>query len=1035
MVFGLKKEGVKPLPQLPVLAVSPPSRPHTPYVTTTGDIQSATHRHDDKTTTTTDRIDPVPQTPTASPRHRSFSIGLLSPEIPPGSSKPSHWSISSGDTSSFISDYSFSEAQSLCESPTTNNVAAGSQFPTSDAEGPGNSAGEDSQLTGPKRTVYHIYHSGYRDESFSIHLAPDSLSKPPSVKGIFRKWTESEIDPRVPIYFLHKPRLYGHCPGLTLRWGGDGRDFIRDRTVGSKKKFKRDMKYAPAICHISGDLLWRKWEIEFAVLVPRNDDPKLKRPEGQERLFWRHRHSWTNWQCLAHAKGTEGTKLFQGKHTKDKSSWVYKGLNELGVMDGRGLISSWYPFRKGPYRWRGGGETGKEWVEKEVAKRKVRRKSTSDLGGLRDAKNQDAGDMSREDGNTVKEAREEEQTILLPPEMLPKHLLPIQLDPAPGVATEGENLTGSALMPTFLDAPQTTAIAKGPPHPAKLDLRWPNILLRDYPFTYLSVPFYWRGTSDLHEYQPSGEGDAITKCVIEEAKKKKEGIDWCMLAHLKLVVSLPRSVVSEWGEVGARLLGQKACNTSGTCVDSLGKEISKNLEGVTRIKRRNRSLSICSSWSGSARRNTPPKEKQEQEQQWQPHQNIPLESGGEDTENGLLENSLQNEDEGNSVRNNDSRDGKSQHTTYQSSNQASPSPQPPPTRSSTWGTFSSTSTLVWPRSRSNTTFSQVSMESTNTLMPVGNPKAKIPKTEKSSCKASGAAHGGGEHETKVDFVEIVLARYQCVISHRKAGKLVVDEDILEQLARYVYRDGRKVKVLNNPERASNANVVKREEMEKGKGREGGEERGKSFGDEATAAKVEQILGSDEILVEGTKTINSTTSYLTSPTLLSFPSPNLEAEVGLRACDGLSSAATAAKTKQILGMDEIPVEGTTKTVHPTTSFLTPPILFPFSSPFSSQEPSEPGLAQLPSTPAEPSASQQGTHTHTNENGEQAEDQKYQRYEDQPQGSLEDLTTQRERLRHVIVATVMCLIIAEKEKRDVVREILLAIATEGSSMAGV
>lgn len=1017
MVFGLKKEGVKPLPQLPVLAVSPPSRPHTPHVTVTGDIQSATHRHDDKLTTTTGRIDPVPQTPTASPRHRSFSIGLLSPEIPPGSPKPSHWSISSGDASSFISDYSFSEAQSLCESPTSSNFAASSQFPTSDAEDPGNSADEDSQPTEPKHTVYHIYHSGYLDESFSIHLAPDSLSKPRSKKGIFRKWTESEIDPRVPIYFLHKPRLYGHCPGLTLRWGGDGRDFIRERTVGSKKKFKRDMKYAPAICHISGDLLWRNWEIEFAVLVPRNDDPKLKRPEGQEKLFWRHRHSWTNWHGLAHAKGTEGTKLFQGKHTKDKSSWVYKGLNEPGVMDGRGLINSWYPFRKGPYRWRGRGETGKEWVEKEVAKRKVRRKSTSDLGGLRDAKDVDGGDMNREDGNTVEEAREEEQPILLPPEMLPKHLLPIQLDPAPRAETEDENLTGSALTPIFLDAPQTTASAKGPPHPAKLDLGWPNIFFRDYPFTYLSVPFYWRGTSDLHEYRPTGEGDAITKCAVEEAKKK-EGIDWCMLAHLKLVVSLPRSVVSEWGEVGARLLGQKAFNTSGTCVDNLGKEISKNLEGVTQIKRRNRSLSICSSWSGSARRNTPPKEKQEQEQQWQQlHQNISLQSREKDTENGLLDNGLQNEDGG-------------LHTTYLSSNQASPSPQPPPTRSSTWGTFSSTSTLVWPRSRSNTTFSQVSMESTKTLIPVGNPKAKIPQIEKGRCKAPGSAHGGGAHETKVDLVEIVLARYQCVISHRKAGKLVVDEDILERVARYIYGDGRKVKVLNNPERESNANVVKREEMEKGKGKEGSEGRGKNFEEEATAAR---ILGTDEILVEGTKTINSTTPFLTSPTLLSFPSPSLEEEVSLRVCDGLSSAATTAKTKQILGMDEIPVEGTTKTVHPTASFLTSPTLFPLSSPFSSQESSEPCLAQLPSTPAEPSTSEQGTNTHTTENCKQAEDQNYQRYEDQPQGALEDLTTQRERLQHVIVATVMCLIIAEREKREVVKEILLAAATEGSSAA--
>lgn len=1055
MVFGLKKEKVKPLPQLPVLAVCPPSRPHTPRsidVSVTGPAGSASHSRDDQTATTTDCINPVSQTPTASPRHRSFSVtnGLLSPVLSPGSPKPSHWSVSSGDASSFISDYSISETHSLCESPTRTNFAASSQPSTPYAEDPGISTDKDSQLTGPRRTVYHIYHSGYMDESFSIHLASDSRStSQPKKKFSLHKWTESEIDPRVPIYYLHKPRLYGHIAGRTLRWGGDGRDFIRARTSSSKKKYKRDMKYAPAICHISGDLLWRNWEIEFTVLVPPNDDLKLKRPEGRERLFWRHRHSWASLQG----------KIFQGKHTKDKSSWIYKGLNEPGVMDGRGLINSWYPFRKGPYRWRAGGETGKEWVEKEVTKRKMRRKSTSDLGVLKNTKNVDEGDMKIEEGDEVEMSREEEQPILLPPEMLPKHLLPIQLDPVPGAVVEDDNLTGSAPMPTPSDVPQTTTSVKGPPHPSKLNLGWPNIFLRDYPFTYLSVPFYWRGTSHLHEYQSTEEVDVITKLAVEEARKK-EGIDWCMLAHLKLVVTLPRSVVDGWGEIGARVLGH---NASGMCVDNLGEGgNTEDLEGgLRRLKKKNRSLSIFSSRSRSTtRRNTLSKEEQKQEQL---HQNVSLELREKTTENSLLDNSSPNENEKNSVRNGSDDDGRSQDT----SNQAPPSQQLSPTRSSTWGTFSSSSTLVWPRSRSNTTLSQMSTVSTNTLASVSTAKANASRMEKGKYKAP---EDGVEPESKEDLVEVVLARYQCVLAHRKAGRLVIDEDVLERVARYVYDDGGKVKVLTNPEGASGANVVKGEGMKEGKGKEGSEEKSKEEvvslkdceGASSTiiTAKDEQTLGLDEMLVkEETKTINP---FLTSPILFPYSPPNFGEEIRPTFCEEPSpittttaTTTTAANVEKILGADEILVEeGTTKTLDSTNPFFStsPTLLSPlFSSPSSlvapaSASPEPCFLAQQqPGTLAEPSKSQRNImHTPKDgDGGEQAESQHHhhnhnhnhhQKCEDQPQGLLlEDLTTQRERLRHVVVATVMCLIIAEEEKREWVREIILAAVSEGAGAA--
>lgn len=44
--------------------------------------------------------------------------------------------------------------------------------------------------------------------------------------------------------------------------------------------------------------------------------------------------------------------------------------------------------------------------------------------------------------------------------------------------------------------------------------------------------------------------------------------------------------------------------------------------------------------------------------------------------------------------------------------------------------------------------------------------------------------------------------------------------------------------------------------------------------------------------------------------------------------------------------------------------------------------------------------------------------------------ENTSTQKERLRHIIVGTCLCMIIAEKEKRDTIREIILLLVTEGA-----
>lgn len=154
------------------------------------------------------------------------------------------------------------------------------------------------------------------------------------------------------------------------------------------------------------------------------------------------------------------------------------------------------------------------------------------------------------------------------------------------------------------------------------------------------------------------------------------------------------------------------------------------------------------------------------------------------------------------------------------------------------------------------------------------------------------------------MAEVVLARYSCVLSHRKAGRLVVDEDALRMVAGYVYSGG-KVRYINP------------------------------------------------------LTMNS-----------SSPSPSLDKEKEKE----ISTSQSAGKISSPEVEEKIDSEPT-----PT-----------LKAPWTSSPPS-------------------------------------------PTDTQETLSTQKERLRHIIVSTCLCMVIAEKEKRDRIKEIIYLALTEGGGNA--
>ena len=837
--------------------------------------------------------------------------------------------------------------------------------------------------------MYHIYHSGPFQKHFSVHLVPDSTCKPPPKKkkgknekntttdpavvaeeggegeggegegeGNGKKrptsrwfWHETEIDSRVPLYFLHEPRLNKHMPGMTLRWGGDGRDYLREKYIPpwkqaekekkkgkekeSKKKIKprkRDMKYAPVVCHIEGDLVWRKWELEFTVLVPHPEDPVLKQV--------------TNGKTLLGSK--KEVQVFKGKSTKDKSNWVYRGLNEPGVVDGRGLISTWYPFKKKLFSWRGKGETGKEWVEREVARRAykqeggavVRRESTSDIVAA-----ENEGDVAEVVDQEQDQQSGDDHPVLLPPEKIPRHLWPIQLDPVPSFST---STSATSPLPTSSPTTKQRDPNKGPPNPSKLTLVWSHILCREYEFTYLSTSFYWRGTRELNHYLEPDSKDpqadaAMRKRAVEEARKKK-GVDLCIWAHLKLVVLIPRRVVEAWragdGEegkgLGLGLLGKKRRTGSWGVGLGIG---TGNGEGpaegeFSRVKRRNSSFS--SLWSGITRRNTMPG----------PETSL-------DPESSATKRNEDGEDEGN--RSQTPRPIQRKPSIFSIFTPSRPTtPTTTPTTTTTTTTTpgactppatpsrSPTLTVSPPPSQRPSTPSRASTwgTSTTTLVPwlsrsstFGPSKTADKGKSVMSEDCNGDETGGGGRNKREPMTEVVLARYTCVLSKRKAGRLVVDEDALGMVAGYVYGDD-KVRYINPPPPSSSSS---------------------------------------------------------SPALKSSPSSS-------------SLSPSEAEKKGKGKGKEIPEAGE---------------IYPLSPPKEEQE-QEGGEEEEEESASKPTTT---TETETKTKAPWTASPPLQT------DTLENLPTQKERLRHIIVGTCLCMVIAEKEKRDTAREIVLTILTEG------
>lgn len=469
---------------------------------------------------------------------------------------------------------------------------------------------------------------------------------------------------------------------------------------------------------------------------------------------------------------------FKGKSTKDRRNWVYKGLNERGVLDGRGVLAGWYPFKKGMFGWNMWGETGKEWIEKEAARMtaqgkepSVRRRSTSDLKGI-----EKVDGVERQEKGAV---AEDEDLVLLPPEKIPKHLWPIQLDPVPELTPSSSS---SPQSPTARSEPpgKSPNPKKDPPNPSKLTLRWPHIFSREYEFTYLSTNFYWRGTHELNNYLEDRDGGEIkvNKQMVAEARKKK-GLDWCAWAHLKLVVCLPKKVVDGWGEEGGGLIGKKRRESGNTGMGEnsdigfgLGLGAVEREGGGGRSMRgsKRRSSSFSSVWSGIpgiTRRNTIAGGEGKQDEHH--HQQDPPQS----------QKSL-------------SRRASFLSTFSLSSRPTTPALPPPqidplrqyspsPSRSSTWGTSTSASA------------------STSTIVPWQSNRSSTSLLLRSDTATNGKRNETPSQAEEEEMSEIVLARYTCVVSARKAGRLLIEEDALAKVAEWVFgAAGERVRYINPP---------------------------------------------------------------------------------------------------------------------------------------------------------------------------------------------------------------------------------------------
>jgi hypothetical protein len=150
-------------------------------------------------------------------------------------------------------------------------------------------------------------------------------------------------DPRKPSYYLHSPRIWFKSPPETLRIEGKG---------------------GPVICLLESTFFWRRWTLDF--VVPEKDEPgfcsrfKIQRASKPEE-----KKQPSPIQTTRIDSGFDGSTTMSSSDEKSDDG-ITEGheisLNDPGVMDPRGVISSHYPLRS----YYLPGETGKAYIKNRI---------------------------------------------------------------------------------------------------------------------------------------------------------------------------------------------------------------------------------------------------------------------------------------------------------------------------------------------------------------------------------------------------------------------------------------------------------------------------------------------------------------------------------------------------------------------------------------------------------------------------------------------------------------------------------------------
>lgn len=356
---------------------------------------------------------------------------------------------------------------------------------------------------GARTTVYHIYHAGKRGKNFTAHSIKDAklvkqlheeigpvvlkrgcgvsnyssacgANAPNSLPPKEIEADDNKTDPRRAAYYLHSPFLWFHEPPQTLRFGAD--------------------KNAPVVCLIEGSFFWRTWRLDFVVPEDGKKGGKKNKSKGQGQKASEMS------QRVDSGFDEGGGEEVDPINKETGRRW--KGLNEPGIIDPRGVLASQYPIRASGHR---PGETGKEYVTGEVRRR---RSSLIDPEQVASGINQSRSFSKR--------ARE----IFCP--LSSSHLTAATPPPTP----EPEILT------ELLSKPQNLP---GHLRPDSLDegsvlMKWSGWLTREYEFVYKGVDLRWKGTGTVKD-------------------EKKYFGSWSRYNHLKLVAILPDSDEEGLGEV------------------------------------------------------------------------------------------------------------------------------------------------------------------------------------------------------------------------------------------------------------------------------------------------------------------------------------------------------------------------------------------------------------------------------------------------------------------------------------------------------